>query len=58
MNYLIALGVFLLFCFIFILSYYLNSKVKIDCDKSECEGCNICECLYRKDGSENKDELD
>lgn len=58
MNYLVAAIVFLIFCLIFILSYYLNSKVKIDCDKRGCEGCNVSECLYHKDGSDNQNGLD
>lgn len=58
MKYLIAILVVIVFSLIFILSYYLNSKVKIDCDKKGCEGCTLTDCFYHKDGSEHKDGLE
>jgi len=48
MSYLYALLVILVLSLIFVLSYYLNSKIKIDCDKSEmCDNCSIESCYHK-----------
>ena len=48
MSYLYALLVIIVLGLIFILSYYLNSKVKVDCDSSEmCEGCSVGDCFHK-----------
>lgn len=46
MKYLLGILVVGIFCFIFVLSYYLNSKIKIECDNDDlCEGCQIESCV-------------
>ena len=53
MNYLYALIVVLVCSFIFVLSYYLNSKVKVDGNETNmCEGCTI-EACYNKINKED-----
>jgi len=48
MSYLYAIIVVGVLSLVFILSYYLNSKIKIDCDRSEmCEGCKIESCYHK-----------
>lgn len=54
MSYLYAILVVALFCLIFVASYCLNNKIKIECDNdSLCEGCNIESC-YRNIKKEEK----
>ena len=48
MSYVSALLVVLCLSLIFVLSYYLNSKVKVDCDSNEmCDGCSISNCYHK-----------
>lgn len=48
MNYLYALLVILVLSLIFALSYYFNSKIKVDCEESDmCEGCTIESCYHK-----------
>lgn len=48
MNYLYAIIVVGILCCVFVFSYYLNSKVKIECDDSDmCEGCSIESCYHK-----------
>ncbi len=53
MNYLYAVIVVGVLVAIFILSYYLNGKVKVECDDEElCEGCKVTNCFKRKSKEE------
>ena len=48
MSYIYAIIIVVILSLIFILSYSLNSKIKVECDNNEqCEGCNVSNC-YRK----------
>ena len=48
MNYLYALIVIVVLSLIYIGVYYLNSKIKVDCDKSEmCDNCSIESCYHK-----------
>ena len=48
MSYVYALLVIIVLSLIFVLSCYLNSKVKVDCDNNEmCEGCSINNCYHK-----------
>lgn len=54
MKYFLGFLVVLIFCLIFVFSYYLNNKIKIDCDNENlCEGCNNLSC-YRNIKKEEK----
>jgi len=46
MKYLLAIIIVGVFFGIYILGYYLNSKNKINCDKSTCQGCGLHGCCY------------
>lgn len=48
MSYLYSIIVLIVLCAIFVLSYYLNSKEKIECDKDDmCEGCFLDSCYHK-----------
>ena len=47
MNYLYGLLVVLALSLIFVLSYYFNNKVKVECDDKMCEGCGFKDCFYK-----------
>lgn len=48
MNYLYAAIVLIILSVIFIFSYYLNSKFKVDCDDSEmCKNCLNESCFNK-----------
>lgn len=48
MSYVYALLVVLVLSLIFVFSYYMNSKIKVECDENEmCNNCAIESC-YRK----------
>lgn len=47
MSYVIAVLVIAVFTVIYVVSYRLNSKIQIECDKSACEGCAMKGCISR-----------
>ncbi len=47
MSYIIAVLFVVLFSLIYMISYRLNNKVKIECDKKSCEGCLMQGCINR-----------
>ena len=47
MNYFYAILVVVILSLIFVLGYYFNSKIEIECDKSECENCKIESCYHK-----------
>ena len=47
MDYLLAILVITIFVVIYVISYRLNGKIKIECDKNACEGCNNEGCIRR-----------
>ena len=47
MEYLFAILAVVLFSAIYVLSYLLNSKIIVDCDKNICEGCKVHGCIDR-----------
>ena len=47
MSYIIAILAMLVFSAIYIISYRINSKVNIDCEKKGCEGCLNQGCINR-----------
>lgn len=49
MRYFIAIIVVVFFVLVYVVSYMLNSKIKIDCDKETCEGCNFINCIHHKE---------
>lgn len=50
MKYLIAIVIVVFLSFIYFISYRLNNKVKIECDKETCLGCQISGCIHYQEG--------
>ena len=50
MSYVYALILVAILTFIFILSYKLNGKIKVECDEDNaCETCNAVFCKKREE---------
>ena len=49
MKYLLAIIVVFVFVIVYVILYKFNSKIKIDCDKTVCEGCKILDCIHRNE---------
>lgn len=48
MNCVYALLVVLVLSLIFVFSYYMNNKIKVECNKSEmCDNCTIESCYHK-----------
>lgn len=47
MSYVVAVLVIAVFTVIYVVSYRLNSKIQIECDKRACEGCSMKGCINR-----------
>ena len=54
MRYFLGILVVVIFCLIFVFSYYLNNKIKIECDNDDlCEGCKVESCYRNIKKEEN-----
>ena len=50
MSFVYAIILVIAFSVMFVAIYYLNNKVKIDCDSKEnCEGCKASSCFHKKE---------
>lgn len=46
MEYLLSVSILAILVLIYVILYRLNSKMKINCNLDECEGCNFMECIH------------
>ena len=48
---ILSIVVIIIFVFLYVLFYLINSEIKVDCDKSNCDGCSFIGCIHN-----NKEE--
>lgn len=48
-KYLLSIGIVTLLSLIYLLSFKLNKKIEIKCEKKTCFGCDFSGCIHRKE---------